>query len=117
MTTARTIAELWYDGPMPPEVIDRLKHGSALKAEIVRCEDSVAFYKDEISRLNRSVRRWEEKGNLGMMNANIQTVREYTGELSRLRAWLKDLRATDASLKGAKQFFDTLSPKEPDDAI
>ena len=111
---ARAAAELRYNGPIPPEVIDRLKHGSVLKAEIVRCEDSIAFFKGETRRMLCSSHKWLLQGNRDMHGHNRVDARFYRLRWMTHRARLKDLRATDASLKGAQQFFDTVFPKEPD---
>ena len=113
MTDARTIAELRWDGPMPPAVIDRLEHGSAAAAEIARVKDSIAFFHGEIARVERSAKRWAERGNDEMARRNLADVELYRREWRRDRARLKDLRATEAGLKGAKRFFDVLNPKEP----
>jgi len=115
MTTARTIAELRYDGPYPPDVIDRLRYGSATNAEIARTEDSIAFFRDQILRMRRSAKKWRARGNMQMVGLNMLDSRFYLREWRKLRRHLNDLRGTNAALKGAKQFFDTLYPKEPDD--
>ena len=119
MTKSRTIAELRYDGPMPPEVIDRLRYGSATNAEIARTEDSIAFHEEHMRRMEKSALKWRDRGNLKMMDLNIETAEFHARKIGELRErlfHLKDQRATGAALKGAKQFFDILSPKEPDDA-
>jgi hypothetical protein len=115
MTDARIAAENRWDGPMPPEVIDRLRYGSATNAEIVRVEDSIAFFFGEIVRLRRSAKRWIERGNPIMARRNMRDVRLYRREWRVLRARLKDLRGTDATVKGAERFFNGLSPREPGD--
>ncbi len=117
MTDARTIAELRYDGPYPPAVIDRLKYGSETAAEIARVEDSMHFYRREHGRLQVSAREWLARGKPVMYARNRADARLYFREWRALRWDLKDLRATEAGLKGAKRFFDVLNPKEPSDAI
>ena len=117
MTDARTIAELWYDGPYPPAVIDRLKHGSAIAAEIARVEDSMHFYRRDHGRLQVSAREWLARGKPVMYARNRADSRLYFREWRALRRALNDLRATEAGLKGAKRVFDIISPKEPSDAI
>ena len=116
MTDARTTAERRYDGPMPPAVIARLKHGSATAAEIARVEDSMHFYRCEHGRLQVSAREWLARGNPVMYARNRADARLYFREWRALRRDLKDLRATEAGLKGAKRVFDIISPKEPSDA-
>ena len=124
MTPARTAVEYTetladlqrrYAYNIPQAALDRLKYGSATNAAIVETEDLIAFYKSEIFRINRSACRWGERGNLLMMNATVVTVREYSHELSRLRAKLTELRGTNAAVQGAGRFFEALNPKGPDD--
>jgi len=114
MTDARTITERQYDGPMPPAVIARLKYGSAAAAEIARVEDSMHFFRREHSRAQVSARAWSARGEFGRHDRNLEDARLYFREWRVLRRDLKDLRATEAGLKGAKRFFDVLNPKEPD---
>ncbi|KKK74945.1 hypothetical protein LCGC14_2878700, partial [marine sediment metagenome] len=102
-----------WDGPMPPEVIDRLKYGSATAAEIARVEDSMHFYRREHGRSQVSARGWLALGYPVMYARNRADSRLYFREWRALRGVLKDLRATEAGLKGAKRVFDVLNPKEP----
>ena len=117
MTAAPTYADLErrYNGPIPQEALDRLRHGSATKAEIARVEDSIAFFHGEKTRAERSARRWLERGNVEMHDRNLADVELYKREWRKLRARLKDLRGTDAAVKGAGRFFDVLDPREPGD--
>ena len=116
MTDTDTLehAQRQFDGPIPQEVRDRIRHGSVLKAEIAKCEDSIVFFKGETRRILRSSRKWLLQGNREMYDSNRDDARFYLNGWTKHRAHLKDLRATDASLKSAKQFFDTVFPKEPD---
>ncbi len=116
MTDARTIAERQYDGPYPPAVIDHLKYGSETAAEIARVEDSMHFYRRDHGRLQVSAREWLARGNPVMYARNRADARLYFREWRALRRDLKDLRATEAGLKGAKRFFNIISPKETVDA-
>ena len=114
MTDAYGKLERRYDGPIPQAALDRLRYGSAAAAEIVKIGDSMYFFKGECRRLLRSSRKWLLRGNVEMHNRNRTDARLYLDEWKALRAALNDLRGTDAALKGAKQFFDTVFPKEPD---
>lgn len=127
MTDARAAAELpptyadlerRFNGPIPQHLLDALKHGSATNAEIVRVEDSIFFYRGEIVRKRRSAKKWRALGNLEMVRRNMTDSRLYLREWRKLRRHLKDLRATAASLKGAKRVLSLISQvmdKEPGD--
>ena len=104
-----------FDGPIPQEALDRLRYGSATNAEIAHTEDSLAFFRSEIVRMCRSAKKWFARGNLDMARSNIADSWLYLREWRALRRRLNDLRGTDAAVKGAGQFFDTLIPKEPGD--
>ena len=125
MTTARTSAErrtlealeARFDGPIPQEDRDILRYGSVTAAEIARTLNSIAYFHGEIEAAKRSAKRWAQRGNDEMARRNLADVELYWREWRRDRARLKELRGTLASLKGAKRLFDTLSPKEDDDAI
>ena len=95
MTDAPTYADLErrYNGPIPKEALDRLRHGSGLKAEIAGTEDSIAFYRAEIIRMRRSAKKWFARGNLDMARQNIGDSWLYLREWRKLRAHLKELRA------------------------
>ena len=103
-----------YDGPIPQAALDRLEYGSATNAEIARTSDSIAFFHGEIRCMRRSAKRWTERGNREMARQNIEDSWLYLREWRALRRHLKDLRGTDSAVKGAKQFFDTIYPKEPE---
>ena len=115
MTSPRIAAENRFDGPMPPKVIDRLRHGSVTAAEIVRTEGSIAFFHGEIKRMRRSAKRWFERGNMEMARHNMDDSWLYLREWRALRRRLADLRGTNAAVKGAKRVFDIISPQEPGD--
>ena len=116
MTDASTIAERQYDGPMPPAVIARLKYGSAVGAEIVTVEDTMHFFRREHGRFQASARKWLVRGKPEMHDRNRADARLYFRGWRALRRELKDLRSTQAGLKGAKRVFDILSPQETSDA-
>ena len=61
---ARAEAERRYNGPMPPEVIDRLEYGSTTNAAIVRTEDSIAFFRAEIIAMRRSAKKLRNQGTI-----------------------------------------------------
>ena len=115
MTDARIAAENRFDGPMPPEVIDRLRHGSVTAAEIVRCEASMLFFRTQHGRTIRSAVKWLMRGNVEMHDCNRLDARLYFREWRALRRRLADLRATDAAVKGAKRVLDIIAPREPGD--
>ncbi len=109
--------EARYDGPIPQEDRDILRYGSATAAEIARVEDSMHFFRRDHGRLQVSARAWLDRGDVVMYARNRADARLSFREWRALRRDLKDLRATEAGLKGAKRFFDVLNPKEPSDAI
>ena len=111
MTGAPTYADLErrYSGPIPQEALDRLRHGSATKAEIIRVQDSIAFFYGEIKRMRRSAKRWFERGNLEMARHNIADSWLYLREWRALRRRLKELRGTDAVVKGAGRVLGHIS--------
>ena len=111
----RAEAERRWDGPMPPEVIDRLRYGSSLNAEIARVEDSIHFFRGEIIRMRRSAKKWFSRGNLEMARNNMNDSRLYLREWRALRARLAELRGTGAAVQGAGRFFEALDPKGPGD--
>ena len=117
MTDPLTYADLErrYDAAIPQDALDRLRHGSATKAAIVRTEDSIVFFRDLIMRTGPSARKWRIRKNEKMVKQNIGDGWLYFREWRKLRARLNDLRGTSAAVKGAGRFFDALNPKEPGD--
>lgn len=89
----RAAAENRHDGPMPPEVIARLKHGSATAAEIARTEDSMHYFRREHSRMTRSAGKWLFQGNREMHDSNREDAALYFREWRQLRWQLNGLRA------------------------
>ncbi len=91
-----------YDGPMPAEALERLRFGSALKAEIAKIEASIAFFREQIVEMRRSARRWCRRGNLEMARRNIEDSRLYLAEWRALRRRLAALRTELGARRSAR---------------
>ena len=130
-----TLAELYrrFDGPVPAELMDRLKYGSATKAAIVRTEDSMHFFRRLHGSTIGSSNRWLAKGDREMHDRNRKDAALYFRQWRELRRQLEDLRVIEkadveaqaktealaraerAQLLNAKRVFEIISPREPSD--
>ncbi len=105
-----------YNGPIPQDELDALWHGSVKNKAIADIEGLIEFHEEYQARMLASAPKWLTRGNRAMHDDNIATAEFHGREISKLKSRLFDLRSTKAAVKGAGRFFDTLSPKEPDDA-
>ena len=130
-----TLAELYsrFDGPVPAELMERLKYGSPTKAAIVRTEDSMHFFRGLHGRAVASSNRWLVSGDRELHDRNRRDAAFYFRQWRELRRQLEDLRVIEkadaeaqakaealaraerAQVLNAEQVFEIISPREPGD--
>ena len=105
-----------YDGLIPQEELDRLKHGSAANAEIARIEDSMAFFEDERQRMLRSADRCYKRGNMVMYRHNTADADFYLARWNDLNTRRNMLRADRAALANGALVMDQINQVIDDEA-
>ncbi len=98
-----------YDRAIPQEELDRLRHGSAANAEIVKLEDSLAFLLDEYRRMRRSARRWRLRGNNMMELRNLNDAKFYRVRWKLFNTRRNTLRADRAAFANGARVLDQIA--------
>ncbi len=117
MTAARAIAEpqtledleARYDGAIPQEALDLLRHGSRQDVEIARLEDSMWFFKDECRRMLRSARQWSLRGNTMMKLRNRNDAQFHLVRWKSANRRRNILRSDKAAFANATRVLDQIA--------
>lgn len=105
MTDAYGKLERQFDGPIPQEELDILRHGSRQGAEIAKLEDSMWLLRDECRRMMKSARRWLWHGNREMHDHNRADAKFYLTQWKHANGRRNMLRADLADSANAARVF------------
>ena len=98
-----------YDGRIPQEELDILRHGSRQGAEIAKLEDSMWLLLGEYRRARRSARKWLLRGNLEMHDRNRSNAALCRVQWKHANGRRNMLRADVAAFANAARAFDLIN--------